>query len=101
MDGEFRHVGNARHAEVRKIALLHHTIFQGDRATWQAHRQAHQRRALDLGLDTAWVDRQVAVHTGCHVVQHRTAVLYRGFDDVGHHRAERLVDRHAPGMTRW
>ena len=65
----------------------------------QAHRQAHQRRALHLCFHGARVHDQVAVHARGHAVQARPAVLHRGLDDVGHHAVERLVHRHAPGAA--
>ncbi|MNY69585.1 hypothetical protein D3C86_2075400 [compost metagenome] len=76
MDRELGHVGDARNAEVCKVALLHDAVFQGDGIAWQTHRQAHQRRALHLGLNAARVDDQVAMDTGGHVVQYRATVLH-------------------------
>ncbi|MNC51016.1 hypothetical protein D3C75_1002900 [compost metagenome] len=54
---------------------------------------------MHLGFNAAWVHDQVAVDAGSHVVQHRTAVLHRSFDDVSYYRTERFVYRHAPGTA--
>ena len=99
MHGELRHVGDARHSEIAEVALLNLAILQGDGRARQAHRQSHHRGALHLSFDAARIHGQVAVHPGGDTVQNRLAILDRGFHDIGHHRAEGLVHRHAPGAT--
>ena len=49
MNIESRHVGYAGHREVAEVALLDDAVLERDSRTRQAHRQAHDRRALHLG----------------------------------------------------
>lgn len=53
MHRDLRHVGDTGHDKVAEVALLDDAVLQGDRGTRQAHRQSHQRAALDLGLHDA------------------------------------------------
>ena len=69
------HVGDAWHGKVAKVALLHHAVLERDGGARQAHRQAHQCRALHLGLHAFRVDGQVAVHARRHAVQLGRAVF--------------------------
>eukprot|EP01137_Pigoraptor_chileana_P026909 Opistho-2@8874 len=64
VDGELRHIGDAGHREVTEVALLHLSVLQGDGRAGQAHGQAHHRGPLQLGLDGARIDGQIAVHAG-------------------------------------
>ena len=70
----------------------------GDGGTGQAGDRPISARPAP-GLPRLGVDGQVAVHAGGHAVQLGRAVFADGgfHHIIRHHRAERLVHRHAPG----
>ncbi|MNT64805.1 hypothetical protein D3C72_2027360 [compost metagenome] len=99
MDVERGGVGNARHREVAKVALLDDTVLQCDGRACQAHRQTHDCRALHLCFHGAGIHYQVAMHAGADTMQSRAAFLHRGLHDIGHHGIERLMHRDTPGVA--
>ena len=91
-----RHVGHPRHDEAVEIALLDLAVPQRDLRAVECGADRHQHRALDLGLDRAGIDREIAVDRAGHPMKLRRIVLDRQLHHVGDDRAERLVYRASP-----